>query len=358
MPLFAQVSDAATNPALGVMIFALGGLAGATFYLPFKKVRNWAWESYWMIYAVFGLIVVPWIVALTMSPNVVSVLRAAPGKELGYCFLCGATWGVGGLTWGLMIRYLGVGLGLAIGCGLCSAAGTLVPPVLRGEFAQLLQTNSGLVSLGGVLLSLIGIVLVGAAGMSKEKELPEEVKKATVAEYNFNLGLCVAVFSGLTSAAMNFGLQGGPTLAKLAQTIEPVTSNTWKGFPVVVVVLAGGFVVNCGWCLFLNVKNKTTGDYVNTISPLAANLFFAGLAGAVWSSQYICFKTGEPAMGDMSYIGWSVLMASIILFSTLLGIFLGEWRNTSGRTRWLLAAGLVFLVTSSVMSAYSGYLQQ
>ncbi len=355
MPLFAQT---ATNPLLGVLIFALGGLAGAIFYLPFKKVKDWAWESYWMIYAVVGLLLVPWAMALSTSPNVFSVLKAAPANELTYCFLCGAMWGVGGLTWGLMIRYLGVGLGLAIGCGLCSAAGTIVPPVLKGEFAPLLQTSAGLVSLGGVLVSLIGIVLVGAAGMSKENELPDEVKKATVAEYNFKLGLCVAIFSGLTSAAMNFGLQGGDTIVKLARTIEPATDPTWMGMPLLVVVLFGGFVVNGGWCLFLNAKNRSSGDYVKSAAPLASNLIFAGLAGAIWCSQLICLKTGEPAMGGLKYIGWSVMFSSMILFSTVIGIALGEWRNTSGRTRWLLTIGLLFLVASSVVSGYSGYLKQ
>ncbi len=357
MWLFADLAGSAVNPTLGVLIFVLGGLAGAVFYLPFKNVRHWAWESYWLVYAVFGLVVVPWLLAISTSPNLAPVLKASPGNELGYCFLCGAMWGVGGLTWGLMIRYLGVGLGLAIGCGLCSAAGTLVPPLLKGEFAPLLHTDPGLVSLGGVLVSLLGIVLVGCAGMSKEKELPEEVKKATVAEYNFRLGLCVGVFSGLISAAMSFGLQGGAGIEKLAMTIEPATSSTWKGMPVLVVVLLGGFVVNAGWCLFLNAKNRTTSDYFKAGTPLAANICFAGLAGAIWCSQFICFKTGEPAMGPRSYIGWSVLMASAILFSTLLGIGLGEWKNTSARTRLLLLAGLVLLVASSVISAYSGYLK-
>jgi len=362
MSLVAQVADVTANPALGVLIFVLGGLAGAIFYLPFKKVKNWAWESYWMIYAVFGLVVVPWAMALTMSPNVVSVLKATPHKELGYCFLCGAMWGVGGLTWGLMIRYLGVGLGLALGCGLCSAAGTLIPPIIKGNFVELIHNNAGqlnyagLASLGGVAVSLVGILLVGGAGMSKESELPTEVKKAAVAEYNFKLGIFVAIFSGLMSAAMNFGLQGGEHLTRLAQTVKPVTSDTWKGMPVLVVVLLGGFVVNGGWCLFLNLKNKTGGDYVKAAAPLPANLFFAALAGAIWCSQFICFKTGEPAMGRLSYIGWSVLMASAILFSTILGILLGEWKNTSGRTRWLLAIGLICLVASAIVSGYSGYL--
>jgi L-rhamnose-H+ transport protein len=357
MPLFAQIADAPPNPALGVLLFVLGGVVGAIFYLPFKKVKNWAWESYWFVYAWFALIIVPWALALSMSPNVFSVLKAAPAREIGFCLLFGAMWGIGNLTWGLMIRFLGFGLGLALGCGLCSAAGTLIPPLAKGDLGPLLHTQAGMVSLAGVVVSLIGIVFVGGAGMSKENELPEEVKKASIAEYNFRLGLVVAVFSGLMSSGMSFGLQGGATLESLARSIEPVTSNTWRGMPVLVVVLLGGFIVNGGWSLALNLKNRTTGDYVKSGAPLAANLFFAALAGLLWCSQWIFFKTGEPAMGDLSYIGWSVLMASVILTSTLLGIYLGEWRNTSARTRLLLTFGLVFLVASSVISGYSGYLK-
>jgi len=353
-----EVAQATTNPALGVLIFTLGGLAGAVFYLPFKKVKNWAWESYWMIYALSGLIIVPWLLALSTSSNVVSVLKAAPGKELAYCYLCGAMWGVGGLTWGLMIRYLGLGLGLAIGCGLCSAAGTLIPKMLKGEFAQLFQPGAGIVSFLGVVVSLVGIVMVGMAGMSKEKELPEEAKKKAVAEFDFKKGLLVAIFSGLMSAGMGFGLQGGGSIEKLAQTTAPVTSPAWKGMPVLVVVLLGGFTINFLWCLFLNLKNKTAGDYTRSDVPLVGNLVFAGLAGAIWCSQFICFKTGEPAMGKTAYVGWAVLMATAILFGTLLGVFLGEWKGTSGRTRSLLAAGLVLLVLTAFITGYSGYLSQ
>jgi len=352
----AQAIQTTANPALGVLIFALGGLAGAVFYLPFKKVQNWAWESYWLIYALFGLLIVPWVLALSTSPNVFSVLKAAPSKELWYCYLCGAMWGVGGLTWGLMIRYLGVGLGLALGCGICSAAGTLIPKILKGEVGQLLEPGAGIMSFIGVLVSLAGIVMVGMAGMSKEKELPEEEKKKAVAEYNFKKGIMVAIFSGLMSAAMSFGLQGGPAIQGLAAKIEPVTAVSWQGMPVLVVVLLGGFTVNFLWCLFLNAKNKTLGDYTKSGAPLLANIVFAGIAGAIWCSQFICFKTGEPAMGQTAYVGWAVLMASAILFSTLLGIALGEWKGTSIRTRVLLGIGLTMLILTAVISGYSGFL--
>lgn len=349
---------ATTNPALGIAIFALGGLAGAVFYLPLKKVRNWAWESYWLFWALFALLIVPWALALIQSPNTLSVLKAAPTGELCYCYLCGAAWGFGGLTWGLMIRYLGVGLGLAIGCGLCSAAGTIVPKIIRGEFGQLCQSHAGIVSLVGVVVSLAGIVLVGLAGMSKEKELPEAEKKKAVAEYNFSKGMLVAVFSGLMSAALGFGLVGGPTIEKLALTTAPPTPVAWAGMPVLVVALLGGFTVNFLWCLFLNARNKSFGDYTRSGAPIIPNIIFGAVAGAIWVCQFIAFKTGEPQMGSQSYVGWAVLMASSIMFSGALGLILGEWKGTSVRTRSLLSLGLVVLLGSAVLSGYSGKLGQ
>jgi L-rhamnose-H+ transport protein len=345
---------------MGILIFMLGGLAGAVFYLPFKKVKNWAWESYWLVYAVFGLVLVPWILALATSPNVFSVLKSAPGDELVYCLVCGAIWGFGGLTWGLMIRYLGVGLGLAMGAGLTSAAGTLIPPMLKGKeaVANMFGTSAGLVSVAAAVVSVAGIVLVGLAGMSKENELPEAEKKKAVAEFNFKKGIMVAIFSGLMSSAMSFGLQGGSETQKLALTMAPATSAIWAGMPVLVVVLLGGFIVNAGWCIILNVKNRTAGDYVAKGVPVVPNLFFAGVAGAIWCSQFICFKTGEPQMGATSYIGWAVLMASMILFSQVLGLMLGEWKGTSKKTMMLLTAGLVLLIASAVVAGYGGYLGQ
>jgi L-rhamnose-H+ transport protein len=228
--------------------------------------------------------------------------------------------------------------------------------MLKGEFGQLFEAGAGMMSFIGVLVSLAGIVMVGMAGMSKERELPDEVKKKSVAEYSFKKGILAALFSGLMSSAMSFGLQGGGQIEKLAQNTAPVTSATWRGIPVLVVVLMGGFTVNFVWCLFLNLKNKTTGDYLKKGAPLAGNLFFAGIAGVIWCSQFICFKTGEPAMGDTAYVGWALLMASAILFSTLLGIYIGEWKGTSNRTRVLLGFGLVLLLLSSVLAGYSGKL--
>jgi L-rhamnose-H+ transport protein len=217
-------------------------------------------------------------------------------------------------------------------------------------------TPGGIASVISAVVSLAGIVFVGMAGKSKEGELSEEQKRLTVAEFNFRKGILIAIFSGLMSSAMSFGLQGGPSLQQAAMTIDPKASIAWAGMPVLVVVLLGGFAVNFIWCLFLNVKNRTAGDYVRTGVPVFSNLIFAAIAGAIWCSQFICFKTGEPEMGDISYIGWAVLMASQILFSQLLGMYLGEWKGTGRSTRRLLAIGLILLIVSAMIAGIAGSL--
>lgn len=348
------------NPAVGSLIFALGGLAGAIFALPFRKIKGWAYESYWLVYAVVGLILFPAALAYATVPNLCGVIGDTPAKVLWGCAGYGALWGIGGLTWGLMIRYLGVGLGLAIGCGLCSATGTLIPPILQGKAGELVKDTAAVVTLAGVVLSLVGIVFVGLAGKSKENELPEEEKKKAVAEFDFKKGIAVACVSGVFSGCMNFGLQNGwwsaadgkgvVSMADLAKAAG--TDSWWVGMPVLVVVLWGGFAVNLLWCLWMNMKNKTFGDYAKAATPSGAGvMFWAGIAGVIWACQFAFLKIGEPLCGDMAYVGFAVLMGASVMFSSLLGVFLGEWRGTGGRTRAFLSAGLAILVASIVVTA-------
>lgn len=346
------------NTQLGVLLCVLGGLAGATFYLPFKGVRRWAWESYWFVYGVVALIVVPWALALAVSPNLIPVLKATPPWLLGVCYLFGAMWGVGGLTWGLMIRYLGVGLGLAIGCGLCASVGTLVPPLFTGKAAMLVSTAPGLASLAGILIAVAGIAVTGAAGMSKERELSEEAKRRSVAEFNFPKGLAIAILSGVMSAGMFFGISAGKQIEDLSQTIEPHTPALWQGIPVLVVVLAGGATVNLIWCLLLNKKNRTGGDYCKSDAPLVTNYLCSAAAGVLWYLQFVTLTIGKNYMGKYAFNSWALLMSSMIIFSTICGIALAEWKGCSGRTKTLLAAGLAILVVSVLMIGYGNYLEE
>ncbi len=346
------------NPFLGVSLYVLAGLAVACFYLPLKGVKQWSWESYWLIWGLAGLLLAPWILAAIVSPNVLSVFHQVSWETLGWCYLFGAMWGFGGLTWGLMIRYLGVGLGTAIGCGLCAATGTLIPPAFRGQLAGYAHEAWGIATLVGVGIALLGIVATGAAGMSKERELSEEQRKAAVAEFHFGKGILVAIFSGIMSACMAFGLDAGKVeIGRAALDTLPKTSAMWQGIPVVVMVLLGGFTVNFLWCLFLNFTNRSIGDYVRSGAPLAANLFFAAAAGVLWYSQLALLSAGNAKSGSVAFAGWTVFMSSTVIFSTLVGILLREWQGVSRRTKSLLAASFVILVAALLTIGYGNYLK-
>ena len=344
------------NPLVGSLIFVLGGFAGAVFAVPFRRIRGVAYESYWLVYAVVGLLLFPFALGVVTCPSALKVIGGAEPGTLAKCALFGALWGLGGLTWGLMIRYLGIGLGLAIGCGLCSATGTILPPVLKGEAASLLFDASGAfvagkaIVLAGVVGSLAGIALVGLAGKFKEGELTDEQKKASVADFDFKKGMLVALFSGIASAGMNFGLQSGGALEKAAAAAG--TPSAWCGLPVLMVVLWGGLVVNVAWCLWQNGKNRTFGDYGKMLGGNVAAILLAALAGAIWACQFACQKIGEPQMGELRYIGFAVVMGSSIFFSSLLGILMGEWKGTGAKTRTCLALGILVLLVSFCVISY------
>ena len=357
------------NPPLGVVLHATGGLMSAIFYLPYRKVKHWSWESYWIVGGVFSWIVVPWIIAYLSVPNLLITLSDAPAKSLFWSYVFGVLWGVGGLTFGLTVRYLGFALGTAMALGYCAAFGTLLPPIFNGQFAGVLKTTSGLVVLGGVVVCLLGIVISGFAGIAKERELPEKEKTATVKEFSFKKGVWVATFCGIMSACMSYGFAAGKPIAEVAVTNG--SSDLWKNLPVLIIVLAGGFTTNFIWCSALNLRNKTFGDYLkreqqiasseNPVAgsegvPLLANYLFCALAGTLWYLQFFFYGMGTTKMGKYDFSSWTLHMASIIIFGTLLGVCLSEWRGVSERTHWLMRFGLVVLVSSTVVIGYGNYL--
>jgi L-rhamnose-H+ transport protein len=345
------------NPLLGIFLHMLGGLASGSFYVPYRKVRRWAWESYWLAGGFFSWIIVPWILAFWVTPDLLGVFRQAETKDLMWCYLFGAMWGIGGLTFGLTMRYLGMSLGMAIALGYCAAFGTLMPPIFKGKAAvvEILTSVPGIITLVGIAVCLGGIAVTGLAGMSKEREMSKEQKTAAIKEFNFFKGVLVATFSGIMSAGMSYGLEAGTGIAKLA-TDQGTPGLFWK-LPVLVVVLLGGFTSNFIWCVFLNLKNRTGRDYLNRATPLLNNYLFSALAGTTWYMQFFFYQMGEAKIGPYKFSSWSLHMASIIIFSTIWGIVLLEWKGASRRTEKLLTAGLVILVASMCVIGYGNYLK-
>ena len=354
------------NPFLGVVYHWSGGLAAASFYIPYRRVKRWAWETYWLAGGVFSWIVAPWVMAWLLVPDVPGAIRATPPRSLLWAFVFGALWGLGGLTFGLAVRYLGIALGVAVALGLCNAFGTLVPPIVSGDFAAIAGSRSGQVILAGIAVSLVGIAVSGLAGVSKERELSAAEKQAAVPEFDFAKGMLVATFCGIMSACFAYGLAAGAPLAQVtrAQLLASNRSDLWQNLPVLIVVLAGGFITNFVWCVILNVRNRTSHQYFNLRgsageepAPLLNNYAFSALAGVVWYLQFFFYSMGETQMGRYGFSSWTLHMASIIIFSTLWGIALEEWRGTRARTHRLIATGLTLLIASTLIVGYGNYIK-
>ena len=334
---------------------AVGGFAAGSFYIPFKKVKNWAWETYWLAGGFFSWIIAPWIVAFITVPHLCSVLKNAPPAAIFWTYLFGVLWGIGGLTFGLSMRYLGMSLGYAIALGFCAAFGTIIPPIFDGTFVALLSTASGLTTLAGIAVCLIGIAICGWAGVSKERELPDEEKKQTIKEFNFAKGLWVAIFAGIMSACMAFAIAAGEPIAELAQ--EGGTPSLWVNGPVFIFILAGGFTTNFLWCIFLNIKNRTAKDYINAAqAPLLGNFFFSALAGVTWYFQFMFYGMGKTKMGNYDFSSWTIHMAFIIVFSNVWALIFREWKGSSKRTHRLIILGIIVLITSICIVGLGNYL--
>ncbi len=533
------------NPILGVFYHWLGGLASGSFYVPFRGVKRWSWETSWLAAGVFSWIIAPWVFATLNTTDVVTVLQETPGQVRFYSYLFGAMWGLGGLTFGLTMRYLGMSLGMAVALGYCTVFGTLIPPLFRGEFqAKLIDKASGQWILAGIVVCVIGIIVTALAGKTKENEMTEAQKRDTVKEFNFKKGILVATFSGIMSACFAFGLTAGDWMRattlnvdmvndaaargkQAVRTLEPIgedaaalckslagaglfasdkeaslpdvlglieepftvqskiaglkskatltpeetrdladletklpaavqkseaaltavktSSNPlairiadystklpgiatdakvfdildnlsalssketalnvsaagadlpaihakhslWTGLPILIVVLLGGFTTNFIWCVLLNLKNQTGYQYFTskpgknspsadpaaggesgpahtsaafdgrtdpTPVPLIGNYLFAALAGVTWYFQFFFYSMGETQMGDYKFSSWTLHMASIIIFSSIWGLALREWKGASAKSKGLLFAGLGILILSTLVVGYGNYI--
>jgi L-rhamnose-H+ transport protein len=381
------------NPALGVLFHWLGGLASASFYVPYKGVRRWSWETYWLVGGFFSWIIAPWLLGFFLTRDLFAVLSEAPAKTIFWAVFFGLLWGVGGLTFGLTMRYLGLSLGMAVALGLCAAFGTLMPPIFNGVFlSQVLGTSSGRVILAGVFVCLLGIAAAGVAGIYKERAVPLEQKLAAIKEFNLRKGIGVAILSGVMSACFAYGLASGSPIKAL--TLKHGTAALWQGLPVLVVVLIGGFTTNFVWCLALNLKNKTGFQYFTASSdkyheipddpvletaidapsrelvehippskprnskpvPIMANYLFCALAGTTWYFQFFFYTMGETQMGKYGFSSWTLHMASIIIFSTLWGLGFKEWKGAGAPAMRFLSLALLLLVGSTVIVGYGNFL--
>lgn len=377
------------TPLLGIPLHWLGGLASGSFYVPYRAIRKWSWETYWLLGGLFSWLICPLLFALLLTRNLFGVIAAQPASTLCWTFLFGMLWGFGGLTYGLTMRYLGLSLGTGVALGFCAVFGTLIPPIVKlvvpsvpvaASIVEIASSRSGLVTLGGVAMCFVGITFSAAAGLKKERELPADLNRAAIAEFALAKGLAVGTFSGIASSCFAFGLAAGSPIA--AHSISAGTSPIWSGLPKLVVLLWGGFTTNFIWCLILFHRNRSARQYLSSSHerapesslaqgvssaslqaspksdqvPLARNYLFSAMAGITWYLQYFFYTMGETQMGRYGFASWTLHMASIILFATLWGWAFHEWKGSSRRTHGLVAAGIALLIASTVVIGWGTYL--
>lgn len=334
------------NLIIGLLIIAVGAFCQSSCYVPINKIKSWSWESYWLVQGVFAWLLFPLVGALLSVSgtggsfgDLMGLMNANP-KATWLTILFGALWGVGGLTFGLSMRYLGVALGQSIALGTCSALGAILGPVFTGHAGDL--TSAVII---GVVVTLIGIAIIGIAGAMKASTLPEEEKKKAIKDFNFGKGIFVALLAGFMSACFNIGLNFGQDLY-----LEG-TQEIFKSLPATMLVTFGGFLTNAAYCLFQNRKNKTWGDYSQK-SLWGNNIVFCCLAGLLWYSQFFGLSLGKGFLTEYPVLitfSWCILMSLNVVFSNVWGIILKEWRGVSRKTIAVLVTGIVVLIISTFL---------
>ena len=328
---------------IGLLIIAIGAFCQSSSYVPINKIKKWSWESYWLVQGIFAWLVFPILGASLAVPEGSSLfeLYAAYPKESLLTALFGVLWGVGGLTFGLSMRYLGVALGQSIALGTCAGLGTILTPLLLGRPGDL--TASVVI---GVVVTLLGIAVIGVAGNMKSQSLSEEEKRAAVKDFNFTKGIAVALLAGFMSACFNIGLGFGEVL-----NFGDATADIYKTLPATFMVTLGGFMTNAVYCLYQNARNKTFCDYAQGNLWLN-NLLFCALAGVLWYSQFFGLSLGKGFLADSPSLltfSWCILMALNVVFSNVWGIILKEWKGCSRKTIVVLLAGIAILIISSFL---------
>ena len=334
---------------IGLIIIAIGAFCQSSCYVPINKIKDWSWESYWFVQGVFAWLVFPLLGALLAVPeghSLTELFASAPAFNVWMTIFFGVLWGVGGLTFGLSMRYLGVALGQSIALGTCAGLGTIMGPVLLNIYfpeQKPLESLTAAVIIG-VVVTLIGIAIIGIAGHMKAQSLSEEEKKAAVKDFNFPKGIAIALLAGFMSGCFNVGLEFGKDI-----NFGDLTNPMFSTLPATLLVTLGGFVTNAVYCFYQNSKNKTWSDYGKS-AIWGNNLLFCALAGLLWYSQFFGLSLGKGFLTDsptLTTFAFCILMALNVVFSNVWGIILKEWKGVSKKTIVVLLIGIVVLIVST-----------
>jgi L-rhamnose-H+ transport protein len=328
----------------GIAWHTVGAACAASFYAPIEKVRKWSWETTWAIAGFFSWILLPIGVSLILLPNFRGFYAAEPAQLLLKVALFGAMWGVGNVSYGLTMRHLGMSLGIGVAIGVTLVVGTLVPPLMHGQAAMLFNTRSGLLTMAGIVVALIGVAVVSYAGHQKEEQIGAEAK-----EFNVLLGLALAVMCGIFSSGFSFGLDAATPLRTAALNLG--ISPLYARLPSYVLIMGGGAIVNLTYCFTRLAFKKgisLRADLAQTRATILRNTCLAAAGGIMWYLQFFFYSWGEANIpARLGYVNWMLHMSIYVLCGGLVGLALGEWKGVGSRPIRLLWAGILVIIAAA-----------
>jgi len=346
----------------GVLFHATGASSAALCYTPEKKVVGWSWQTYWLAQAFVCWLALPVILAFVTIPQLATVLKEAPSSAMINSFLLGMAYGVGGTAFGIAIRYVGFSLTYAIAVGISCVLGTLLPPLVHGTLGDVLKSNGASFLIFGIVLGAIGIALCGMAGRNKEKDIEKtqadktDIEKTGSIKSTFSLakGLPLCLLAGILSALYGFSLDQGQPIADVAAKYG---ADNFQGNVIYIFSNSGAFVTTLFYCLYLHKKNNSFKEYGTAGSgSLAKNYLMSLLTGVLWYGQFFFYGLGHVRMGNYKFTSWAIHMIMLVLFSSIAGLIMKEWKNCSAVTRRLLILALLVLIAAVLLLTYGNYL--
>ncbi len=338
--------------AFGIALTLLAGLMAGNCMLPMKFSRTWRWENIWLVFTFVSLVLLPWALAFGLVDHLSQVYRSITLLEFGVPFLFGAGWGIAQVLFGISIKRLGMGLGYAIIVGLGALLGTLVP--LFVQHRSEVSSRSLVEILSGVAVMILGICLSAWAGHIREltnlghsnARSKEQESSQTSPGTGYIAAVFLAVLCGVMAPMVNFSFAFGQDIAHVA--VHLGNSELRAAYAIWPVGLAGGFIVNTAYSLYLIRKRRSWSMFV--ASPREAVLPF--LMGVLWMGAIALYGMSATYFGSLgTSIGWGIMQIFQVMTATLSGVWTGEWKTASRAARVFLICGLLCLTLATALLA-------
>jgi len=325
-----------SSTSWGIATLIIAGAMNASFTMPMKYARKWAWENTWLVWTVLALVVLPLAAALVTIPNLSMVYRSASPNIIFEVCGFGAGWGVAQVFFGLAVDMIGITLAFSIVLGTSAAVGSLIPMVSLHR--ESLTSTAGLAVLGSIALILLGVMLCAVAGRMREKPSAQ----SRVSQKHTSRGLLLAILCGLCASSMNLGVAFGTPLVELAHSFG--ASRLYATNAVWLPLLVAGAVPNVIYCVWLLKRNRSGFRYRVGRSHWA----LAATMAVFWFGSTLLYGLAASQLGAWGpVLGWPLFMSLIVITATILGMFTGEWKDCGGspiRIQWTGVTVLVLAI--------------